>query len=86
MFNAPLVQAERVLSEAKALGESVNAARSDINRLKAQIEGIRQKQAAADLTCSDGGGGGSRRRRGRCARRWRRASARTRRASPSSRR
>ena len=35
--------------EAKALGEAVNGTRAQINQLKGQIEGLRQKQAAAGL-------------------------------------
>ena len=41
--------------EAKSLGESVNAARSDINSLKGQIEAVRRKSAMAEVA-SEGDG------------------------------
>ena len=44
--------------EAKALGESVNAARGEINKLKGQIEAVRRDRAVAEVTESEGGGGG----------------------------
>ena len=43
--------------EAKRLGESVNAARAQINNLKGQIEACRRDRAISEVAASEGGDG-----------------------------
>ena len=47
------------MDEAKRLGEGVNAARADIQKVKSQIEAVRRERAAAEVAAGGDGGNGA---------------------------